>query len=136
MTASGGGEAAGDAAAACTVVGLTPGGCVAECPQPASSTAPSEATTRIDRLARSTFDLFAIVRQIVDAEGQFRSLAEHAVKFAPVGPRAGHLLAVDVAARASGLAKLLKLAVEGLPVSGYASIADEPFFGVSFDRNL
>src|SRR3954453_868374 len=32
--------------------------------------------TRIDRLARSTFDLFAIVEQIVDAGGQFRSLAE------------------------------------------------------------
>src|ERR1700722_11585764 len=29
--------------------------------------------TRIDRLARSTFDLFAIVKQIVDAKGQFRS---------------------------------------------------------------
>jgi DNA invertase Pin-like site-specific DNA recombinase len=32
--------------------------------------------TRIDRLARSTLDLFAIVKQIVDAGGQFRSLAE------------------------------------------------------------
>jgi DNA invertase Pin-like site-specific DNA recombinase len=32
--------------------------------------------TRIDRLARSTFDLFAIVKAIVDAGGQFRSLAE------------------------------------------------------------
>ncbi len=32
--------------------------------------------TRIDRLACSTFDLFAIVKQIVDAKGQFRSLAE------------------------------------------------------------
>jgi DNA invertase Pin-like site-specific DNA recombinase len=32
--------------------------------------------TRIDRLARSTFDLFAIVKQIVDAKGRFRSLAE------------------------------------------------------------
>jgi DNA invertase Pin-like site-specific DNA recombinase len=32
--------------------------------------------TRIDRLARSTFDLFAIVKQIVDAGGQFRSPAE------------------------------------------------------------
>jgi DNA invertase Pin-like site-specific DNA recombinase len=32
--------------------------------------------TRIDRLARSTFDLFAIIKQIVDAGGQFRSLAE------------------------------------------------------------
>jgi DNA invertase Pin-like site-specific DNA recombinase len=32
--------------------------------------------TRIDRLARSTFDLFAIVKRIVDAGGHFRSLAE------------------------------------------------------------
>ena len=32
--------------------------------------------TRIDRLARSTFDLFAIVKQIVDAGAQFRSFAE------------------------------------------------------------
>jgi DNA invertase Pin-like site-specific DNA recombinase len=32
--------------------------------------------TRIDRLARSTFDLFSIVKQIVDKSGQFRSLAE------------------------------------------------------------
>jgi Resolvase, N terminal domain len=30
----------------------------------------------IDRLARSTFDLFAIVKQIVDRKAQFRSLAE------------------------------------------------------------
>ena len=34
------------------------------------------AVTRIDRLARSTFDLFAIVKQIVDTNAQFRSLAE------------------------------------------------------------
>jgi DNA invertase Pin-like site-specific DNA recombinase len=32
--------------------------------------------TRIDRLARSTFDLFAIVKQIADAGAQFQSLAE------------------------------------------------------------
>src|SRR5215211_1149134 len=32
--------------------------------------------TRIDRLARSTFDLFAIVKRIVEAGGQFRSLAK------------------------------------------------------------
>ena len=32
--------------------------------------------TRIDRLARSTFDLFAIVKRIVNAQAQFRSLAE------------------------------------------------------------
>jgi DNA invertase Pin-like site-specific DNA recombinase len=40
--------------------------------------APGEVVTvtRIDRLARSTFDLFAIVKQIVDAKAQFQSLAE------------------------------------------------------------
>ena len=40
--------------------------------------APGEVVTvtRIDRLARSPFDLFAIVKRIVDAGGQFRSLAE------------------------------------------------------------
>ena len=32
--------------------------------------------TRIDQLARSTFDLFAIVKSIVDHKAQFRSLAE------------------------------------------------------------
>ncbi|WP_338049103.1 recombinase family protein [Rhodoplanes elegans] len=32
--------------------------------------------TRIDRLARSTFDLFGIVKRIVDTGAQFRSLAE------------------------------------------------------------
>ena len=32
--------------------------------------------TRLDRLARSTFDLFGIVKRIVDAKAQFRSLAE------------------------------------------------------------
>ena len=32
--------------------------------------------TRLDRHARSTFDLFAIVKQIVDAKAQFCSLAE------------------------------------------------------------
>jgi DNA invertase Pin-like site-specific DNA recombinase len=32
--------------------------------------------TRIDRLARSTVDLFGIVKRIVDAKAKFRSLAE------------------------------------------------------------
>jgi hypothetical protein len=32
--------------------------------------------------------------------------------------------------------KLLKLVVEGLPHGADAGIADEPFFGVSFDHNL
>jgi DNA invertase Pin-like site-specific DNA recombinase len=45
--------------------------------------------TRIDRFARSTFDLFAIVRKIVDAKAQFRSLAE---PWADTGTRTGRLL--------------------------------------------
>src|SRR5438309_3337088 len=45
--------------------------------------------TRIDRLARSTLDLFAIVKQIVDAKGQFRSLAE---PWANTGTRTGRLM--------------------------------------------
>src|SRR5271168_3242020 len=45
--------------------------------------------TRIDRLARSTFDLFAIVKRIVDAKAQFRSLAE---PWADTGTRTGGLM--------------------------------------------
>src|ERR1700674_6057569 len=45
--------------------------------------------TRIDRLARSTFDLFGIVKQIVDAKAQFRSLAE---PWADTGTSAGRLM--------------------------------------------
>jgi DNA invertase Pin-like site-specific DNA recombinase len=44
--------------------------------------------TRIDRLARSTFDLFAIVKRIVDAGGQFRSLAEPWADTATTSPPA------------------------------------------------
>jgi DNA invertase Pin-like site-specific DNA recombinase len=45
--------------------------------------------TRIDRLARSTFDLFAIVKQIVDAKARFRSLAE---PWADTGTSTGRLM--------------------------------------------
>src|SRR6266481_4009301 len=45
--------------------------------------------TRIDRLACSTFDLFAIVKQIVDAKAQFRSLAE---PWADTGTSTGRLM--------------------------------------------
>src|SRR5437899_800209 len=45
--------------------------------------------TRIDRLARSTFDLFAIVKQIVDAKAQFRSVAE---PWADTGTSTGRLM--------------------------------------------
>ena len=45
--------------------------------------------TRIDRLARSTFDLFAIVKRIVGAKAQFRSLAE---PWADIGTSTGRLM--------------------------------------------
>jgi DNA invertase Pin-like site-specific DNA recombinase len=45
--------------------------------------------TRIDRLARSTFNLFAIIKRIVDAGGQFRSLAE---PWADTGTSTGRLM--------------------------------------------
>lgn len=45
--------------------------------------------TRIDRLARSTFDLFAIVKQIVDAGATFKSLAE---PWADTGTSTGRLM--------------------------------------------
>jgi DNA invertase Pin-like site-specific DNA recombinase len=45
--------------------------------------------TRIDRLARSTFDLFAIVKRIVDGKAQFRSLAE---PWADTGTSTGRLM--------------------------------------------
>ena len=45
--------------------------------------------TRIDRLARSTFDLFAIVSRVVDAKAQFRSLAE---PWADTGTSTGRLM--------------------------------------------
>ena len=45
--------------------------------------------TRIDRLARSTVDLFGMVKRIVDAKAQFRSLAE---PWANTGTRTGRLM--------------------------------------------
>jgi DNA invertase Pin-like site-specific DNA recombinase len=45
--------------------------------------------TRIDRLARSTFDLFAIVKQIADAGAHFQSLAE---PWADTGTSTGRLM--------------------------------------------
>src|SRR6201982_2630692 len=45
--------------------------------------------TRLDRLPRSTFDLFGIVKRIVDAKAQFRSLAE---PWADTGTSTGRLM--------------------------------------------
>ena len=47
------------------------------------------AVTRIDRLARSTVDLFGIVKRIVDTKAQFRSLAE---PWADTGTSTGRLM--------------------------------------------
>jgi DNA invertase Pin-like site-specific DNA recombinase len=45
--------------------------------------------TRIDRLARSTFDLFGIVKRILEAKAQFRSLAK---PWADTGTSTGRLM--------------------------------------------
>jgi len=45
--------------------------------------------TRIDRLARSTFDLFAIIKTVTDAKARFRSLAE---PWADTGTATGRLM--------------------------------------------
>jgi len=45
--------------------------------------------TRIDRLARSTFDLFSIVKRICGRQGEFRSLAE---PWADTGTSTGRLM--------------------------------------------
>ena len=53
-----------------------------------SALAPSDVVT-VTRIDRSTFDLFAIVKQIVDAKAQFRSLAE---PWADTGTSTGRLM--------------------------------------------
>ena len=55
--------------------------------------------TRIDRLARSTFDLFGIVKRIVEAKAQFRSLAE---PWADTGTITGRLMLAVLGGLADG----------------------------------
>ena len=64
--------------------------------------APGDAVTvtRIDRLG-STFDLFAIVKKIVDAKAQFRSLAE---PWADTGTSTGRLMIAVLGGLADGVA--------------------------------
>jgi hypothetical protein len=57
--------------------------------QPCLASGDVVTVTRIDRLARSTCDLFAIVKRIVDAKAQFRSLAE---PWADTGTSTGRLM--------------------------------------------
>src|SRR5215831_12309062 len=58
-------------------------------PSPTRRRGGRDADRPIDRLARSTFDLFGIVKRIVDAKGQFRSLAE---PWADTGTSTGRLM--------------------------------------------
>src|SRR3954463_3767517 len=76
--------------------------------------------TRIDRLARSTFDLFAIVKRIVDAGGQFRSLAE---PWADTGSSTGRLMIAVLGRR-----QVIPCAL--LPVGGLDG-ADRPTINLS-----
>src|SRR3974390_2070234 len=76
--------------------------------------------TRIDRLARSTFDLFAIVKRIVDAKAQFRSLAE---PWADTGTSTGRLMLAVL----GGLADGLSLSLGAAPAFGGAG-ADKVAF--------
>jgi len=69
----------------------------------------STASVRFSR--RDTRDRYLACRH-PDAE----ALRRQSARTKPVGPRARYLLAVDVPAGTSGLAKLVKLAVEGLPI--------------------
>jgi DNA invertase Pin-like site-specific DNA recombinase len=61
--------------------------------------------TRIDRLARSTFDLFGIVKRIVDAKAQFRSLAE---PWADTGTSTGRLMLAVLSGLADGQRDLIR----------------------------
>jgi hypothetical protein len=61
-------------------------GCSASWPRAIGDSDPDP---RIDRLARSTFDLSGIVKRIVDAKAQFRSLAE---PWADTGTSTGRLM--------------------------------------------
>ena len=66
--------------------------------------------TRIDRLARSTFDLFAIVKRIVDAGGQFRSLAE---PWADTGTSTGRMMLAVMAGMADVERDLIRTRTAG-----------------------
>src|SRR4051794_5901634 len=77
--------------------------------------------TRIDRLARSTFDLFAIVKRIVDAGGQFRSLAE---PWADTGTSTGRLM-IAVLGRRQVIPGAL-LPVSGLDGAGWPTLDLSP----------
>ena len=78
--------------------------------------------TRIDRLARSTFDLFAIVKQIVGAKAQFRSLAE---PWADTATSTGRLMIAVLGGLADVERDLIRTrAAEGRVIDGEGTEAD------------
>src|SRR5262249_17488009 len=81
--------------------------------------------TRIDRLASSTFDLFAIVKQIVDAKADFRSLAEPG---ADTGTSTGRLMLAGLRGRGDVARGLIPTrAAEGRgPAQGHERYRDTP----------
>ena len=80
--------------------------------------------TRIDRLARSTFDLFAIVKQIVDTKAQFRSLAE---PWADTGTSTGRLMLT--CAREASRTRSVILSARGQPKAGAGAKAQAKRMG-------
>jgi recombinase-like zinc beta ribbon protein len=76
----------------------------------ATDTAPSRFSGISDRLARSTFDLFGIVKRIVDAKAQFRSLAE---PWADIGTSTGRSMIAQrlIADNANGKGMMVRGAV-------------------------
>jgi DNA invertase Pin-like site-specific DNA recombinase len=79
--------------------------------------------TRIDRLARSTFDLFGIVKRIVDAKAQFRSLAE---PWADTGTSTGRLMLAVLGGLADVERDLIRTRTAGTAPSSKASIWADP----------
>jgi DNA invertase Pin-like site-specific DNA recombinase len=80
--------------------------------------------TRIDRLAHSSFDLLAIVKQIADAGGQFRSLAE---PWADMGTSTGRLMPAVLGGLAEVERDLIRTrTAEGLRLSAEARAAHGP----------
>jgi DNA invertase Pin-like site-specific DNA recombinase len=79
--------------------------------------------TRIDRLARSTFDLFGIVKPIVDAKAQFRSLAE---PWADTGTSTGRLMVAVLGGLADVVRDLIRTPRQTAEATPRPRAADGP----------
>jgi DNA invertase Pin-like site-specific DNA recombinase len=77
--------------------------------------------TRIDRPARSTFDLFGIVKRIVDAKALFRSLAE---PWADTGTSTGRLMIAVLGGLADVERDLIRTSTGRLMIAVLGGLAD------------